>query len=80
MYLPLKVFLKDFLEPDKALALGPVHISIVTLPNAFAVQRGWSETREKNGAGRSLKFTSQSSQWPCDRPSVEMLRKKSANL
>lgn len=47
MFLPLKVFPKDRLELDKALALGLVSISVVKLPHAFAVQRGWSETREK---------------------------------
>lgn len=45
--LPLRVFLKDLLEPDKAPSLGLVSISVVRLPNAFAVQRRWSETREK---------------------------------
>lgn len=43
----MKVFLKDLLGPDKALAPGSIRILVVTLPNAFAVQRGWSETREK---------------------------------
>lgn len=47
MFLPWKVFPKGLPELDKALALGLVSISVVTLPHVFAVQRGWSETREK---------------------------------